>query len=58
MSSRYRHNFIAATASLALVVVTAVGVRAEEAATNLNAIIRALAPIEYLPEHGGKPRRG
>jgi len=56
MSSRNRHNFIAATASLALVVVTAVGVRAEEAATSLNAIIRALAPIEYLPEHGGKRR--
>lgn len=23
---------------------------------DLNAIIRSLAPIDYLPEHGGKPR--
>ena len=28
----------------------------EAGVVDLNSIIRSLAPIEYLPEHGGKPR--
>jgi len=47
--------FIAVALSAVWVVTFLAGAAAQGQVKDLNQIIRSLAPIEYLPEHGGKP---
>ena len=50
-------TFLAVVVSAVWIAVIPTNVAAQGQVKDLNQIIRSLAPIEYLPEHGGKPAR-
>ena len=48
-------TFIAVVVGLMCVAITPANVAAQGQVKDLNQIIRSLAPLEYLPEHSGRP---